>query len=197
MYQLSDEEYACSDLLGFETNSSNFGEIVDAIYRKLECSFCEANIGPEIFACCGNTPHLLCETCAGEASECPFCSTSISTSRSDEIKRCLKSLNNIPCKFSSEGCKTILHGDEIPHHLGQCSFRPIKCIMPKCGELIPFKQFFDHLTSVHASRINGIYNSNHHEIEWWINGDPSNPGTYFTETFFWEKNPRTGFLTLF
>ncbi|CAL8095362.1 unnamed protein product [Orchesella dallaii] len=164
---------ACAQLLiGLDANS----ERINAIYRKFECSFCETTLGLECFTCSGDSPHLFCEECAGQVSECPFCMTPISTSSLDDIKRCLNSLRNIPCKYKTEGCQAILEGDELIYHLTQCNFRPIKCFMPKCGQNIPFKQFFHHLTSDHASRVNGIYNNNCREIEWWINGDLTSSG---------------------
>ncbi|ODM89682.1 E3 ubiquitin-protein ligase SINAT5 [Orchesella cincta] len=174
----TEEEYVCTQMLQLDAGSSLSQASINSIYRKFECSFCETTIGLDIFSCSGDTPHLFCEECAGQVSECPFCMTSISTSRSDEIKRCFKSLRSIPCKYKPDGCQAILSGDEITFHLPQCNFRPIKCFLSKCGQLVPFKQFLHHLTSAHASRMHGIYNSNHHEIEWWINGDISNPATW-------------------
>lgn len=120
------------------------------ILCALECPVCNEHMAPPIRQCIRG--HSFCNRCFERVEFCPVC-----RSHKDPDARCwalekIYEIIEIPCKNAYVGCLVRCKGEDIQHHVNECSYKIRSC---------PFKHYDECTWSSFSSNLEEHLNLNH------------------------------------
>ncbi|XP_021955411.1 E3 ubiquitin-protein ligase SIAH1 [Folsomia candida] len=115
-----------------------------------ECPVCFDYVLPPIFQC--SAGHLVCSACRPKLTCCPTCRGPLADIRNLAMEKVAGTVL-FPCKYSSNGCGSLLLHTEKPDHEDACEHRPYFCPCPgtNCKWQGTLEQVMPHLLIQHKS----------------------------------------------
>jgi len=134
---------SCSSMASGSTDDSMS---FDELKTLLECPVCMEMSSPPIYNC--QVGHIICYNCQRRVKKCPVCREEFKGCRNfiaeKLAEKCLRK-----CKYQEDGCNTRVKVSALQQHEAACEYRPMKCHIGSCGQMVPFMKYFDHLGKFH------------------------------------------------